>query len=116
MLESARQKKIIDYLHSLGAWTVKVIQGNKSGVPDVIACVPMTKDQVLEMFKHQEVIGVFVGAEIKQPKGTTAPLQSRNIKQINRAGGISFSHITSIEDIKKILTNPKTIKLKRSRT
>ena len=36
MKESAVQKKIIDYLHSVGAWTVKTIQCNKAGVPDII--------------------------------------------------------------------------------
>jgi len=38
MLESKRQKKIIDYLHFLGAWTVKVIAANKKGVHDTLAC------------------------------------------------------------------------------
>lgn len=107
MLESKRQKKITDYLHSLGAWTVKVIQGNKSGCPDIIACVPMTKAQVLKLFEYQAVIGVFVAPEIKQPGGTTSAIQKRNIKQINRAGGISASDITSVEDMKELLTKQR---------
>ena len=115
MLESKRQKKITDFFHSIGAWTVKVIQGNKGGVPDLITCVPMNKEEVLHLFEHQEVIGVFVAAEIKQPKGTTSATQARNIKQINRAGGIAFSYMTSVEDIQRILTTQKTIKLRRSR-
>ena len=49
MLESKRQKKVIDYLHSLGAWTVKIISANRNGVPDIIACVPMDKEQVCIM-------------------------------------------------------------------
>ena len=105
MLESKRQKKVIDYLHSLGAWTVKVIQGNRSGCPDVLACVPMTKEEVLKLFDKQDVIGVFVAPEIKQPGGVTSALQKRNIKQINRAGGISASDITSVEDMKKLLNS-----------
>lgn len=104
MLESKRQKKVIDYLHSLGAWTVKVIQANKAGVPDILACVPMTKEDVLELFKDRDVIGVFVAPEIKQPGGVTSAIQKRNIKQINRAGGISASDITSVEDMKELLT------------
>ncbi len=106
MLESKRQKKVIDLLHSLGAWTVKVIQANKSGVPDIIACVPMTKEEVLELFKDRDVIGVFVAPEIKQPGGVTSALQKRNIKHINRAGGISASDITSVEDMKELLAKP----------
>jgi hypothetical protein len=104
MLESKRQKKIIDYLHSIGAWTVKVIQGNKAGVPDIIACVPMNKEQILKLFEKQDIVGIFVAPEIKQPKGITSALQKRNIKQINRAGGISSSNITSVEDMKELLS------------
>ena len=107
MLESKRQKKVIDYLHSLGAWTVKVLQGNKSGIPDIIACVPMTKEEVLKLFEHQDVIGVFVAPEIKQPGGVTSAIQKRNIKQINRAGGISASDITSVEDMEELLTKQR---------
>jgi len=103
MLESSRQKKIIDYLHSIGAWTCKVVQGNKRGIPDVLACVPMTKEQVLKHFETNDVIGVFVAPEIKQPNGKTKALQHRNIKQINHAGGISATDITSVEDIKELL-------------
>ena len=105
MLESKRQKKIIDYLHSIGAWTVKVLQANRNGCPDVLACVPMTKEEVLKLFEDRDVIGVFVAPEIKQPGGVTSALQKRNIKQINRAGGISASDITSVEDMKEILSN-----------
>lgn len=103
MLESKRQKKVIDYLHSLGAWTVKVIQANKNGVTDIIACVPMTKDQVLDLFKDRDVIGIFVAPEIKQPGGVTSELQKRNIKQIKRAGGISATDIISVDDMKMLL-------------
>jgi len=101
MLESNPQKKVIAHLHSLGAWTVKVIQGNKGGVSDIIACVPMTKEQVLKLFDKQDVVGIFVAPEIKNPngKGVTSALQKRNIKQINRAGGISASDITSVDNM-----------------
>lgn len=105
MLESKRQKKVIDYLHSLGAWTVKVIQGNKSGIPDILACVPMTKEEVLKLFETRKYIGIFVAPEIKQPGGVTSSIQKRNIKQINRAGGISSSNITSVEDMKDLLNS-----------
>ena len=105
MLESARQKKIINHLHSLGAWTVKVIQGNKSGVPDIVACVPMTKDQVLKHFETNNTIGVFVGVEVKQPNGITSNIQKRTIRQIKGVGGIAASDITSVEDLKELLNH-----------
>lgn len=101
MLESNPQKKVIDHLHTLGAWTVKVVAGNKGGVADIIACVPMIKKQILKLFETQDVVGVFVAPEIKNPngKGVTSALQKRNIKQIKRAGGISSSNITSVDDM-----------------
>jgi len=100
MKESNVQKDGIDYLHSIGAWTVKVIRANKSGVPDVLACVPtvITQDMV------GKTIGVFVAPEFKHPNGgDTSPLQKRNIKQINKAGGISSSDITSLTKLKELL-------------
>ena len=100
MKESAGQKKSIDYLHSLGAWTVKIISANKSGVHDIIACVPMTKEQILKM--DQEVIGVFVSLEQKKEEGgVTSPLQDRNMKQIKKAGGLT-AIILTVRDIKKL--------------
>ena len=101
MLEKDLQKKCIDYLHNKGAYTVKVISANKSGVPDILACVPtvITEDMVGKTF------GIFVGAEIKNPngKGITPSLQKRNIKQIKQAGGISASDIICLEDLERLL-------------
>lgn len=101
MLEKDIQKKCIDYLHKLGAWTVKVISANKSGIPDIIACVPtvITQDMV------GTTIGIFVGAEIKNPngEGVTSPLQKRNIKQIINAGGLSASDIIKVADLELLL-------------
>ena len=103
MLEKDLQKKCIDYLHNKGAYTVKVISANKSGVPDILACVPVviTTDMV------GDTLGLFVGAEIKNPngKGVTSPLQKRNIKQIQNAGGLSASNIICLEDLKRLLKN-----------
>lgn len=103
MLESQIQKKCLDHLHSLGAWTCKVVQGNKAGIPDGIACVPMTKEQVLKLFEKQDVIGVFVAPEFKRPQvGKVSALQERNIKQINHAGGLS-GIVTSVEEMKELI-------------
>ncbi len=107
MLESKRQKKILDYLSTLGAWTVKVIQANRNGVPDIIACVPMTKEEVLKHFETHKYIGVFVAPEIKQPGGKTSAIQKRVIKQINHAGGISASDITCVDDMKSLINKAK---------
>ena len=87
MKESAVQKKIIDYLHSVGAWTVKTIQCNKAGVPDILACYK----------------GKFIALEVKRDsKSIVSTLQKRTIKQIQRAKGIS-AVVTSVEEVKDIL-------------
>jgi len=103
MLEKDLQKKCIDYLHNKGAYTVKVISANKSGVPDILACVPViiTDDMV------GKKVGVFVGAEIKNPngKGVTSSLQKRNIKQIQNSGGLSASDIICLEDLERLLNS-----------
>ena len=88
MLEKDLQKKIIDLLHKKGAWTVKVISANKSGVPDILAVVN----------------GRFVAIEVKNPngKGVTSELQKRNIKQIQHSGGLS-AVVVSIQEVEKLL-------------
>ncbi len=90
MKESKVQKEIIDYLHSIGAWTVKTIQCNKSGVSDILACYD----------------GKFVALEVKRDEGArqneTKPLQKRNIKQINSSGGIA-AVVISVDEVRKLL-------------
>lgn len=86
MKESDIQKKIIDHLHSVGAWTVKTIRCNKSGVPDILACLN----------------GKFISLEVKTDIGKTSPIQDRCIKQIKAAGGIS-AIVRSVDETKQIL-------------
>lgn len=86
MKESVIQKKIIDYLHSQGAWTVKTIQCNKAGVPDILASLD----------------GKFIGLEVKTETGKPSALQLRNIKQIIRSGGVA-GVVRSVEEVKKLI-------------
>ena len=96
MKESSVQKKIIDYLHSLGAYTVKVIQANKAGVPDIIACLD----------------GKFIALEVKRDNkareisDVRQPLQDRNIKQIKNANGIA-AKVISVDEVKELLNDCK---------
>ncbi|WP_193210372.1 PDDEXK family nuclease [Aliarcobacter butzleri] len=39
MKESEIQKKIIQYLNKIGAYTIKTISTNRNGCPDVICCL-----------------------------------------------------------------------------
>jgi len=104
MKESDVQKKIIDFFHSIGAYTIKVIKANKAGVTDIVACVPIkiTQDMV------GKTIGVFVGAEVKRDEEARRisdkkqPLQNRNIKQIKRAGGLA-AKVISVEEVEDML-------------
>lgn len=87
MKESTIQKQIIDYLHDLGAWTVKTIQSNKAGVPDIIACLD----------------GSFLALEVKRDaKAKVSALQRRTIKQIEAAGGVA-AIVTSLNQVKELL-------------
>lgn len=75
--EKKVENKIKKYLDYIGAYHVK-IHGSAfmpAGTPDILACVK----------------GVFVGIEVKKPKGGRASdLQKLKIKQIEQAGGIGI--------------------------
>ena len=67
-------KQVIDLLNSeYAAEVIKVITANKSGVPDLIACVN----------------GCFVGIEIKLDS-PVSNLQEYNLRKNKNAGGIAF--------------------------
>ena len=88
MLEQAIQKKITKYLESIGAYTIKVIQANKKGVPDVLACYK----------------GRFIGIEVKRPETKTnvSKLQEHNLKKIVDAAGISCV-AWEVDQVKEII-------------
>lgn len=73
--EKKVETDIKKYLDHIGAYHVK-IHGSAfmpAGTPDILACVK----------------GVFVGIEVKKPKGgRVSELQKFKIKQIEQAGGI----------------------------
>ena len=87
--EQAVQKKIINYLESLGAWTVKTIQTNKRGTPDILACLN----------------GQFIAVEVKK-KGklsTVSMIQQHQLTQIQLAMGVSIL-TDDLEQFKEILS------------
>lgn len=73
-MEKKLQKKIIDYLNSIGAYVIKTIITNRRGVPDIIACYN----------------GMFIAVECKSPGGRLSQLQEYNLKLIYNEGGIVF--------------------------
>lgn len=90
MKESQFQTKVIEYLKTLpNTWHVKIWGGGfqRSGIPDILCCIN----------------GKFVALELKKEDGKSTPLQERNIKLINAAGGIGlFLRPSGFEDFKKI--------------
>lgn len=86
MSESKIQNKIIKYLNSIGAYSVKTISTNRSGCPDIICCLK----------------GKFIALEVKTEKGITSALQKHHIEEIKNCGGIS-GIVRSIEDVKELL-------------
>ena len=84
MKEQQYQSKIVKYLESMGAYTVKVITASKKGVPDIIACYR----------------GYFLGIEMKTPKTrkNTSELQKYNLAKIKEAEGYSLVAV-EVEDL-----------------
>ena len=84
-------KEVIKRLLKAAGWWYFMPVSNglgKHGIPDIIACKPtvITPDMVGQR------VGVFVGIECKAPGklGTVTPLQERELKAIEAAGGIAL--------------------------
>lgn len=88
MLEKNIQKKILQYLKSIGAYAVKTMITSKNGVPDVLVCYQSK----------------FIGFEIKQPNEKATVLQDYNLSLIQKAGGLGFV-VRDVEEVKLILAN-----------
>lgn len=86
MKEQSIQKKIIDYINTIG-YCVKIVSATRSGVPDVIACIN----------------GRFYAFEVKRSeKEDASELQKYNIALIEKAGG-SAHVVYSVEQVKEII-------------
>lgn len=68
--------KVRKVLDTLGAYYVMPVTGGygNSGAPDFLVCL------------H----GRFVGIECKAGKNTTTPLQEKNLRQIEKSGGVAL--------------------------
>ena len=85
--EQKRQKEIITYLKSIGAYTIKTITSNRAGVPDLIVCID----------------GKFAALEVKRPGNKASPLQMLELTKIAEAGGVS-AVVTSVSDVEAVLS------------
>lgn len=88
MLESKVQKDIQKLLDKRGAYVVKVISGNRRGIPDLLVCYK----------------GQFLGFEVKTPttRNKASPLQLKNIEMIRKANGIACV-VWEVEQVEEIL-------------
>lgn len=85
-LESAFQKKVIDYIESRGGYKIKIHVSSyqTEGEPDVVCCYR----------------GRFCAFELKQGS-TLSDLQEIKLELIRKAGGIALE-VKTIEDIAKV--------------
>ena len=80
---------IVKWLKARNIWYFMPVSNGmgRHGIPDIIACKPtvITQDMVGQR------VGLFVGIECKAPGklGTVTPLQERELKAIEAAGGIA---------------------------
>jgi len=86
MLESAIQKKIVDFLEDSGALVYKTISLSKSGFPDIMG-----------VYK-----GRHIHIEVKQPGKKATKLQEFKMNKLTIAG--SYGCVaTSVGDARKLL-------------
>ena len=74
--EQQIQKEIIDYLEEKGAYVIKIVRANKSGVSDLAVC------------KDGKFIAIEVKAEGK--KSTATHLQKHHQYLVTQSGGKAF--------------------------
>lgn len=86
--EAKVKKKIVALLKEHGAYYFYPVTGGygRSGVPDIIVC-------------HK---GKFIGIECKAGNNKPTPLQEKNLKDIQAAGGVSLvvneDNISDVEE------------------
>ena len=91
MLEKDIVAQIMRFLKTVPhcfAWKTHGSMYGTAGLPDVVCCY------------H----GLFVGLEVKTPKGKLTKLQETTLQRIQAAKGQAFK-VTSVEEVKKILQN-----------
>ena len=104
-MESDVQSRIITFFKFLRAWTFKAMVSSRNGTPDVIACIPITRDEAEKLFKKGKTIGLFVAVEVKDKhkKAQGRKLQEIQLKRIREAGGIALT-ANSLEMVKEELS------------
>ena len=93
MTPEAKVKAVVkNQLKGLGAYFFFPATGGygRSGVPDIVGCYQ----------------GEFFGIECKAGKGTTTPLQRKNLEDIDTAGGLALVvNEENMHDVSSLLIN-----------
>lgn len=79
------ENRIKSFLKNEGAWFIKYWSG---GVPTKEGVKKFTKDGVPDILCCFE--GLFMGIEVKAPKGKPSKLQLYNLRKIDEAGGFGI--------------------------
>ena len=90
--EAKVKKVVVNQLRNLGAYYFYPVTGGygRSGVPDIIVCYN----------------GCFIGIECKAGTNKPTPLQEKNLKDIQAAGGVSLVvNEDNISTVGEILQN-----------
>lgn len=75
--EKKVQTEILDWLKSIGAYSIKTIKSNRNGIVDIYCCFE----------------GRFIAIEVKKEIGSfkdVTKLQRKELKEVNDAGGFGF--------------------------
>lgn len=87
------ENRVKAYLRGIGAWVLKYWGGakfTKSGIPDLLVCY----------------CGLFLGIELKSPRGHPDDLQLYQLKEIDKAGGIAILlYPKDFEQFKRLLAD-----------
>lgn len=92
--EAKVKKVVVQQLKDLGAYYFYPVTGGYggSGVPDIVGCID----------------GIFFGIECKAVRNKPTPLQLKNLKDIETAGGIALVvNEENMRDIAQLLNTHK---------
>lgn len=87
MSEQKLQTKILNWLKAHDFWVFKTVVCSRKGIMDIIGCTPK---------------GKFLGIEVKFGVNKPSKLQSWNVQEVQRRGGLAFV-AWSIEEVQKEL-------------
>ena len=91
-LESKVQKKMMNTIKKYDGYVYKNAQNiyTERGRPDLTACIPVKMSTLKEIYKDDDIVGIYVSVEVKRDKDTYDATEAQEVvgRQIQKAGGI----------------------------